>query len=310
MRASFESLGALARRVGRVFRNVRTPGFAYRRLAKVVAYLTRAGAPCPVWLASAMAILGLSTEHRRLAGDLRQVLATNATRSAQSIARTATRGPDLRAEKLVSHQFEFVWICNPKVASRSLIAALLNADPSAELFKELTVRELYAKQPRIRHYLSFAFVRHPYTRAHSFYGNKVLRKFNGKEASVIARHHGIDTNSSFDEVCAWLNTHYGSDAFADRHWLSQHRQIRLPTGTLPDFVGRYERLEGDLTRVAARLGMPQPALPLLNTNTGRHPDPKLQDREQRRRMRDLSLRNRALLQSRYATDFELFGYST
>ena len=299
----------MARRVGWVCRNALKPGFAFRFLAKVAALHTGAGAPCPAGLASAMAAFAPSQAHRQLARDLRHALRVNDAGPARSIARTAAFGPDLRAEKLVSHRFRFVWICNPKVASRSLIAALLDADPTAELIKRLTLAELHARQPRTRRYLSFAFVRHPYMRAHSFYANKVLRNFNTEEAWVIAGHHGIDENSSFDEVCAWLNTPYGSDAFADRHWLSQHRQIRLPSGRMPDFVGRYERLEEDLARIAAQLGMPQPTLPVLNTNTGWRPDPQHRDRERDRRMRDLSARNRALLQTRYAADFALFGYS-
>ena len=106
-------------------------------------------------------------------------------------------------------------------------------------------------------------------------------------------------------MCAWLNTPYGSNAFAERHWLSQHRQIRLPDGRLPDFVGRHERLEPDLALVAARLGLRVRPLEPLNTMSGWLPPP---EREAIDRHRDLDRCNRAKLRSRYAADFRLFGY--
>ena len=270
----------------------------------------RTGAPCRAGLAAAMVRVAPSRAHRLLATSLHRALRSGDTGSAFSIVRNALRRMDLRAEKVVSHRFGFVWICVPKVASRSLIAALCEVDPAAELMEERTLAELYAAQRRTRGYRTVAFVRCPYTRTHSFHVNKVLRLHGIEERSVIADYHKISVHSSFGEVCAWLNTPYGADALADRHWLSQHRQILLPNGRLPDFVGRYERLAEDLGDVAARLGMPGPRLPVLNTNTGWHPNRELAETERQRRMADLSVRNRTLLRERYAADFRLFGYRT
>lgn len=69
-------------------------------------------------------------------------------------------------------------------------------------------------------------------------------------------------------MCRWLNTPDGSDAFADRHILSQLVQIRMQSGHLPDFIGRFENINADLDRVAERLGLPTPALPMPNTVAG------------------------------------------
>ena len=80
------------------------------------------------WLAgSAMA------EHRDIAEALSAALLAEDWETARAIATTGLRTPDLRAEKIVSHRHGFLWICNPKVASRSIIQALLSADPGAEL---------------------------------------------------------------------------------------------------------------------------------------------------------------------------------
>ena len=60
--------------------------------------------------------------------------AANAKRdfeTARAIYRTAMRRTDLRAEKIVSNRYRFVWLCNPKVASRSMIDALATTASAA-----------------------------------------------------------------------------------------------------------------------------------------------------------------------------------
>ena len=69
---------------------------------------------------------------------------------------------------------------------------------------------------------------------------------------------------TFAEFCRWLDTPWGSDAFADRHWLSQHRQVRTAGGLLPDFLGHWECLDADWRAVTGRLGLPVRELPRLN----------------------------------------------
>ena len=283
-------------------------GFAYRLIAHVIRRRLEAGRPCPRHLALGLLAAAPARDHRQIASDLCRARKTRDVVGMRGIATTARCAPDLRAEKLVSQRYRFVWICNPKVASRSLIAALGGVDPDAVLVRGRTMREIYRSEPQTRDYLSFAFVRNPYTRAHSFYADKLLHAHRKQEYDVVRHHHGIEPSSGFGELCAWLSTPYGSDAFADRHWLSQHTQIRLPTGRLPDFVGRYERLEGDLAGVAGRLRMPAPTLPVLNAATGWQPRAALAPAEQKRRVADLNDCNRALLRARYAADFDAFGY--
>lgn len=127
-----------------------------------------------------------------------------------------------------------------------------------------------------------------------------------KSRWFFARYYGLKETTGFEDTCRWLNTPYGSDAFADRHFLSQHVQIRLEDGRLPDFIGRFENINADLKYVADRLDMPAPALPMLNTMAGwqttRH------DLEAVRAEREVQLteRNKALLRTRYARDVELW----
>ena len=176
---------------------------------------------------------------------------------------TAGCRTDLRAEKMVSRRFRFLWLCNPKVASRSIIAALRAADPDAELFRNCTLDEVLARRPEARGYFTFAFIRHPLDRTRSCHADKHALALRDRRAArwFIEPWHGLGLGMTFAEFCRWLDTPWGSDAFADRHWLSQHRQIRTAGGRLPDFLGHWERLDADWRAVTARLGLPFASCP-------------------------------------------------
>lgn len=244
-------------------------------------------------------------------------LSRGAFREAKRVARTAARTPDLRAEKIISRTYRFLWLCNPKVASRSIIAALCSADPDAVIIRGTSVSELYAMHPEVKDYDSFAFIRHPVDRALSLYaelrfsperyqGEQRIHK-EEKRRSFLDRHPGLADVNSFDAYCQWLNTPYGSDALADRHFLSQHVQIRLEDGRLPDFIGCIENADEDVKRIAARVGMPAPALPMLNTTLAWQPSSPHALKAARSEMMALVTdRNRTLLETRYADDLELY----
>ncbi len=249
-----------------------------------------------------------------VAKDIADALLRGAFDDAQRMTRTALRTPDLRAAKVVSRKYRYLYIVTPKVASRSILAALRSAIPDAEVIREMSLRDLYATRPETRDYYSFAFVRHPFHRTLSFYRevfDRQTRKMHWqreqKRQHLFHLFYGLEETTSFDDVCRWLNTPYGSDAFAERHFLSQHVQIRLPDGRLPDFIGRLENIDADLRRVAAHLGMPAPVLPMLNTMVGQPPSPEALQSARETAEVDLTERNRALLRTRYAGDLELFG---
>ena len=247
------------------------------------------------------------------------------------MARTVSRAPDLGAEKIVSHKFRYLWICNPKVASRSIAATLFHMDPDAEVIFERTISQVYAMRPEARNYYSFAFIRHPFDRALSWYAHMrswyARVRFSPEHADDIVQHlrdlnqgqrfadhfFGLGEVDSFDDYCAWLNTPWGSDAFANMHFLSQNVQIRLDDGRLPDFIGRLENIDEDFERVAAHVGMPAVELPRLNTMPQRMPGrrgapaPSAQVLAAARAERSalLTARNEALLRRRYPADLKL-----
>lgn len=227
------------------------------------------------------------------AASIRDALGSGRRAVAVEMTRTARRMPDLRMEKVVSHRYGFVWLANPRVASRSIMAALLKIDPTAVIVRHATIAELYQVAPATRDYLSFAFVRHPYQRVRSCHASKVL---GVRSRMILQPYYGLRAGMTFDEFCAWLASPWGSDTFADRHWLSQTVLLReKPGAPLPDFIGRYEHLEADFLSLARLLSMPNPALPYRNRTAASM-------------LSALSSRSRALLAERYAADFALAGY--
>ena len=253
-------------------------------------------------------------------GDVAGALLHGETAKAGRMALTILQDTDVRPDMVISRKYRFVWLANPKVASRSIVAALLGADPEAEIVYENTIFEIYARYPETKGYYSFAFVRHPFDRAISYhaqlhcsregYEGNVLSRVERVTRNRFARFHGLAEARDFDGYCEWLNTPYGSDACANRHFLSQHLVIRAGQDRLPDFVGRLENLRADLDRVAAEVGMPTPALPMLNTMAGWQATPEALQTVRSRASVQLTERNKALLRKRYAEDFKLGGYSS
>ena len=97
--------------------------------------------------------------------------------------------------------------------------------------------------------------------------------------------YGVSAEMGFEALCRWLATAFGSDAFADRYWLSLHRQLRDADGCPPDFLGSY-----------GRLGLPARALPLLNARPEGLPEASA------------GADTVAVLRRRYAEDFLFGGY--
>lgn len=251
-----------------------------------------------------------------IAKDIALELKRGHVATALGIARLAARAPDLGAEKIVSRHYRYVWLCNPKVASRSIMAALRSVTPDAEVFNGLSAARLFALRPEARHYYRFAFVRHPFTRALSLHAE--LHRFDrhhqgdqrrikrDKGRALFERFHGLSDTVAFKDYCRWLATPYASDQVADRHFLSQHLQLVGDDGQPPDFIGRFENLATDFNQVVHQLGLPQTALPLKNTMAGWAASPAALDAARSTSRNHLTPANKALLAVRYAQDL-LFG---
>ncbi len=252
-----------------------------------------------------------------IAGDMVRALAHREIDMAKCMAITAAQTPAPQ-QMVVSRKYGFYWLSTPKVASRSIIAALLGADPDAEIISTDRIFDAYKRYPELTSYYSFAFVRHPFDRAGSFHA-QLQRHWDHYEGEVrvmmeefrsrtFNRYFGLEEATSIDDYCQWLNSPYGSDALADHHFRSQHLVIRDKRGRLPDFIGRFENIQADLDCITTRVGMPGLKLPVLNTASGWTTTPEAWRASRPKMAAQLTGRNKALLQTRYADDFNLFGY--
>ncbi|HWC35179.1 MAG TPA: sulfotransferase family 2 domain-containing protein [Mycobacteriales bacterium] len=211
--------------------------------------------------------------------------------------RRASR-PDYRSEKLISQDRKFMCVLVPKCGSRTLISGLRTA-AAAEAF-DLTVYERDIR--RVPHvpstYFTFAFVRDPWARCYSCYVQKIRQRTPIKAALHLNGRIGLHPDMSFSDFVHWLGSAHGSDGVADRHWMSQHRILRIHEGYRYDFIGRVESMESDLQTVASRLGFSASVFSHVLQATApeeylRHFTPELAN----------------LVGERYKEDVELFGYS-
>lgn len=255
-----------------------------------------------------------------IANDILEALLRKEAGNAKHMALTTLGCSYSISEKIVSRKYGFLWICNAKVASRSITAALFDADPDVEIIFNRSVLDVYKIYPEVKGYYSFAFVRHPFDRALSYhtqlhhldksYKGEILTRKERDRQLMFTSYFGLEETRSFHDYCQWLNTPYGSDAFADHHFRSQYLSIRLDHYRLPDFIGRIESLQEDFHRVVARVGLPAPRIPMLNTAAGWTTTPDTLRARRSKMNTQLTECNKMLLRKRYAKDFQLGSYSS
>ena len=206
-------------------------------------------------------------ERRAVAAALAAAMDAGDDAAALALASTAGRRPDLRAEKIVSRKYRYLWICNPKAASRSIVATLRAADPGAQLIRNRTLEAVLAAHPEARDYFRFAFLRDPVERALSFWADKhtLARTDRDNRRWFIDPWYGLSTGMGFEAFCRWLETPFGSDAFADRHWLSPAppaaRRRRAPAGVPRTLRASRRRLARALRPARPAVPRPAPAEP-------------------------------------------------
>jgi hypothetical protein len=181
---------------------------------------------------------------------------------------------------LVSKRYSFVYFQVPKVATRSVLAALKELDPEA-----VELNKIPYTPGMFRGLRSFGVVRDPFERLHSYWANKV--RDSGKVAECYPHLRGMTFAAFVDEISAW------DLRVCDAHARFQSRLV--PRNV--DFVARFERLDTDIERLTSWLEIPALELPVRNVSN-RGPTavdeygPDLQ-----RRVREL-----------YAVDMKRFGY--
>lgn len=233
---------------------------------------------------------------------------------------------------MISDEYRFVYMAVPKVATTSIKTALLpllglddtyrrerdvhkafgqgvhkiyrhamlhESKQSAKLHesKQSVIKGL---EGRYRDYFKFAFVRNPYDRLVSCYAEKIRPKKIGIEQGPyggVSLRPGMSFREFAEAVCQI------PDEEADVHFRSQYVGVcgdGPDRPVLVDFLGRYENLEDDFSRVGEAIGAPL-SLP---------PNPNPSKRRAGRHYRDFYDDELAeMVGERYREDVRIFGYS-
>jgi hypothetical protein len=180
-----------------------------------------------------------------------------------------------------------------RVQNTSTMFGIINSGQIRERFRltrflqHLTAAELQELIPtEFGSYQRFAFVRNPWDRMVSIYCNK------DPHLIVYARSRGIDlSNTTFNEFL------HKTEELAHVHLIPQHKFIIGPNGNfLVDFIGRFERIDGDFSILCNRLNIRR-VLPFENRSA----------RDEYKKYYDQ--KSLARIEQRYKGDIELFGYS-
>ncbi len=207
---------------------------------------------------------------------------------------------------LISYSHQFLFIHVYKVAGTSIRRALapfahrpeqklvnrmlrkLGRDSGLPLSRyrvfppHAKARELQARLPAdvFTDFFKFAFVRNPWDWQVSLYHYMLQKDTHGQNPLVEA----------FESFDAYVEWRVSEDLWLQKEFVTDERG-RL----LVDFVGRFERLEGDFGRVCRKLGI-ETELPYVNPSS--HRDYRTY----------YSAHSRRLIEEHFAEDIELFEY--
>lgn len=207
-------------------------------------------------------------------------------------------------------QYEAVYIDIAKVASSSIKATLASVleheNVSGNPHDIEFARPPISSQTGVGNYsnlYSFAFVRNPWDRLVSCYRDKILGEVQGFTvfadsgvAHCLARFAVFKGGMSFRDFA--LAVASIPDEEADEHFRSQADYVTNSAGLIAiDFVGRYEQLGVDFTKVARQIGLPE-GISL----------PRLQAAPTQDYARYYTPETQAIVRNRYSRDIELFDY--
>ena len=173
--------------------------------------------------------------------------------------------PDLSVEKIYSESGQYLYIGNPKVATRSVIEYLGKYDKGNVAYQYLALDDLFRKYPNFISYYKFSFVRNPWARTYSCWVDKITNQKKFCDMIIISRYKGLYPDMPFSEFVNWLSTDEGQDEFADRHWVSQSKLLGSESNDIKAlFIGKLENIETDFKVVARKLSIGPEKLPFLN----------------------------------------------
>lgn len=172
--------------------------------------------------------------------------------------------------------------------ARSLFGHLAGGHRTVDEYRAIFGRKLFKR------YFKFAFVRDPFMRVASAFYFLKAGGFNRNDRRWAEMH--IADCRDLDDFC--LRRLGNADVMNWIHFRPQWRFVCNSSGNiLVDFIGRFENLHADFSRVAARLGKD---VVLAHQNRSPRGTSVVGD--------DLSRRAKLVVSEVYRRDFEIFGY--
>lgn len=160
------------------------------------------------------------------------------------------KGDEIITPKIVSHKHKFICMLNPLVGSSTMRRFFRDYGAIVENI------DLEKEHSQYKDYFKFAFIRNPVTRTISCYNKKMLNADTVPKLYILSKYKGLHYNMSLKEFIDWLLTEEGSDRYADRHWISQHKLLFSSNGEpLYDYLGKLETLRQDLNNICEYIGI-------------------------------------------------------
>ncbi len=210
-------------------------------------------------------------------------------------------------QKLISHKYKFVYLRNPKTGSSTIVDIIRQIDPDVITIhgdrQNIQHDVLIYTRNKIKDYYHFTSIRDPYARILSTYKDKILNANELKYKYYIEPYYGLYRNISFKDFCEWLNSVYGSDIFADKHWRSQYLNIynfNIPFGynLNYNYICKLENLHEDLHKIFIELNVDtEYTIKHINNTSDQYEDVII----------DNTFKD--MIYKRYEKDFEIFKYA-
>lgn len=215
----------------------------------------------------------------------------------------------LLTPKFISFSHRFIYVSVPKVASQSMLRQLALCGADGEYCVTNAPLSLaYQAVPDLRTYHKFSVVRHPFSRAVSFYIDKVLN-INDSKKRLLDK-YDAGWIRSFDDFVQFLSSRAGGDSRADPHWGSQFGILSGGTEELEiDAYLTLENLETELPRFFRSVGMQEPKTLVRKNIRERHVEMATGQSERVSDESFWSSEAEAMIFARYQKDYEVFGYS-
>lgn len=205
--------------------------------------------------------------------------------------------PDTAVERFVYAEKKLMAAPIPKVASRTLKQMIGDLSGHAEGGEiECRPEEI---RPQYPDFYIFSLVRNPWSRIYSCWKDKIQDAYTPGKVSILSRFPSLRPFMPFEEFVEWLSTPAGSDAYADRHWMSQLCHLDAGGGAvLCNHVGKMEQIEDAFEEVERQTGVMLPRTKRQNAKT-----------TEAEYLGAFSDRARRIVEMRYGDDIEAFGYT-